>query len=92
MVINPQQASEKYLAKNANLLKKLEEKIDTALVDRFNLGHNKQVLIDLRELSPESPLLEKIKEMYEAAGWNVSYQFDRRNGDYLRFLPGGGRI
>ena len=36
---------------------------------------------------PGERVLKKLKEMYIEAGWNVKYESDQRDGDYLLITP-----
>jgi len=93
MVVNPEQAGQKNLARNVRLLKQLEKKIDEALIEDFMPGSRKDICMNVpEELYPGTPVYQRLMEMYEGAGWKVEYQSDQREGAWLRFTPkGGGR-
>lgn len=84
MVITPQQADERALKGAEANFKKLEKVIDAALTDDFRRDDSCGVCIDL-DISSNDPVYGLIRKKYGEAGWNVTYQSDQRDGDFVRF-------
>ncbi|MDD5192559.1 MAG: hypothetical protein PHH54_00695 [Candidatus Nanoarchaeia archaeon] len=84
MVITPQEAKALTKADKA-LLKGLEKRIDQALLEGENT-------FDINEY-PGEKVVQEITHIYEKAGWEVSYESDQREGNYLSFkeMKTGGR-
>ena len=84
MVIKPQELAEKYRQKNATELARLEHFIDKELVDNFVPGDRDGVCVSF-ERGLAQMTVKEIRDRYQTAGWNVKYEHDQRDGDYLRF-------
>lgn len=84
MVITPQQATEELMRRNRKVLRELEKKIDAALIER-NLGRD--ICIDVRDggRNVNGIVLDSLLSAYRKAGWQVKYESDQRDGDFLRF-------
>jgi len=86
MVLTPQQVRETILRNGLPKLKSLEKQIDEELLKRFESGQTDDVCIDMPGgISYNSPLCQALVQKYEQAGWNVKYESDQREGDFLRF-------
>jgi len=86
MTITPQEAREQYMEANADLLKNLEAKIDRALAENPDKEYGVCISVP-DELIHGYPIYEKLEERYREAGWNMKYESDQRDGDFLRFTP-----
>jgi hypothetical protein len=84
MVLTPTQANERALKSATSDFKKLEKIIDAALTEDFRRDDSCGVCIDLG-ISSSDPVYTLIREKYKEAGWNVTYQSDQRDGDFVRF-------
>lgn len=62
----------------------LEKTIDQTISSRFN-QRDRRVCVDTGYVGNKA--LQEIKQMYNEAGWNVKYQSDQRDGDFLEFTP-----
>jgi hypothetical protein len=81
-MISPKEAYEK--AKSSpQEMKKLEEMVDNALIESMRSGSN-QTTIDAKKF-PSDISRKEIMNKYMQAGWNVKYESDQRDGDYISF-------
>jgi len=81
MVLTPKQALEKIKPRQEEL-KDLEKKIDEAILKNLRTG-SRTVTIDA-SIFPDNAAYEAIKEKYTGAGWNVKYECDQRDGNYVQ--------
>ena len=81
MTITPQEAM-KLQESDREEIAELERKIDESLRNRFEGG---SVAINFRYSTRR--VREEIERMYGAAGWNVEYVSDQRDGDFFQFSP-----
>ena len=84
MVISVSELTKRILEKEEPLLKALEDRIDTALVERFN---GQSVAIGLTTKMPRRNLLDELFDKYRRSGWDVQYVFDQRYGDFIQLKP-----
>lgn len=74
MAVTPQQTRE-LTREEKNLVKTLEKRIDEGLMQRRYTF----------DVPVSAKVREKIIDIYEKAGWQVKYESDQREGDYLQF-------
>lgn len=83
MTITPEQAR-KLNEEDQARIGELEKKIDGALARSFD-NTRERVCINVGYV--DNRALQEIKRMYGEAGWNVEYESDQRDGDFLAFIP-----
>ena len=88
MVITPNEAS-KLTVEEENEIKNLENKVDEAIKSRYKPYNSGGLCLD-RGLFGEygTRIFNQMKKMYEQAGWEVKYESDQRDGDFIRLSPG----
>jgi len=84
MVITPKQVEEKALKVSQVKLKALEKRIDEALLEDFSRGDRDGVCISL-DVGKNTPLYMVLENKYNQAGWTLKYEYDQRDGDFVRF-------
>ncbi|MDP1695881.1 MAG: hypothetical protein Q8L29_03140 [archaeon] len=84
MVVTPQQAKETLMRRNRTVLRELEKKIDAALTGGDT---GRDICIDVRDVGRNinGTVLDSLLSAYRKAGWQVKYESDQRDGDFLRF-------
>lgn len=83
MAITPSEARRR-AAPDPETLKRLEDRVDTILVDKLRSGNGDNVYIETSAF-PDVATRDTIINRYALAGWSVSRQSDQREGDYLVF-------
>jgi hypothetical protein len=88
MTITPQQAMN--LSGDERVkIRDLEKKIDKALTREFG-KHSSSVYVSTEYM--DGRVRAEIERRYWEAGWNVTYESDQRDGDYLRFTARAAAI
>lgn len=97
MTITPKQAGE-FTSEEKRTLRNLETNIDRTLREGFKNSFNRVTYSWLNYsgqydsgVAVTGKVTTEIIRMYRKAGWNVKYESDQRDGDYLEFTPRGGR-
>lgn len=81
-MISPKEAYEKAKS-DPQEMKKLEEMIDKELIESMKSG-SYQTTIAANKF-PNDISRKEIMNKYMQAGWNVKYESDQRDGDYISF-------
>ena len=85
-MITPQEAIKLTKADRVEV-RALERMIDRALAARFQGG---TVYVEVREFQT-GRVYDELARMYGSAGWNIQYESNQRDGDFLIFNPIGGQ-
>ena len=81
-MITPTEAYEKAKS-NPQDMKKLEKIIDDTIISGIRSGQN-AIYLDTK-VFPNVVVRKEIMNKYRTAGWDVKYESDQREGDYLIF-------
>ena len=84
MAITPQEVQKRTITSKRNL-QELERRIDKALVEDFQDFGDREIWIDPSFFSEDHGTQDYLVKRYEAAGWNVRYESDQREGDAYVF-------
>ena len=88
MVITPEQASE-LTGEEETEIKALEERVDQAIRQEYNPDNQRELYLDDELFGGYGTrVYTQMKKMYEQAGWNLKYESDQRDGDFVRLSHG----
>ena len=86
MVIRYDELENKIKDMDKTKVEALESKIDNALLDSY--GNGSSVTIGITNLDlPRQYVMNDLFSQYRQAGWEVKYNSDQRDGDYLSVQP-----
>lgn len=84
MAISPKNLVTRIRENSADALAAAEKKTDKALEERFDWQYSVSISTSITGNLPP-PVKEDFLNKYRAAGWDVTYHSDQRDGDFYTF-------